>query len=73
MFEKELMINSLRRQQSFLEELRETLQQKNDLEHTDCQRFQSVLKRVETNLKKLRRLRKECVECQKPDLSSFLN
>ena len=56
MFEREVMIAGLRKEQNALRELIEELEDKPALERREMQYCEEVLKSVEATLKKLRRL-----------------
>lgn len=68
MFERELMIAGIRRQEELLKDLGFHLAQKTKLGFDDCQRHDDVLKKVEKNLRSLRRLRVVCLECREPEM-----
>ena len=63
MFEKQLMINGIRKQQNLLGNLAGRLELTTRLEDSDCRTYEIILKQVEQNLKKLRKIRKNCLEC----------
>ena len=63
MFEKKLMMTGIKKQRQILDDMMISLRSRMYLTHGDCQMFQRNLKQVEINLRKLRKLRQDCVEC----------
>jgi ribosome assembly protein YihI (activator of Der GTPase) len=59
MFEKEVIISGVRKQRDMLKELVEALEPKSQLGEDDLQYCEEILKRVESTLKRLRRVRQD--------------
>lgn len=55
MFEKEIMISSVRRQKEILDELVCGLEKKDAFQPEDFELYDATLRKVETNMKRLRR------------------
>lgn len=62
--EKEFMIASLRKQRDLLNGLVSQIKQKEELDKGTRLLYDQVTKQVEENLKQLKKLRKDCFECQ---------
>ena len=55
MFEKEIMISSVRRQKEILDDLIRGLEQKDVFRHEDFQLYDATLRKIETTMRRLRR------------------